>query len=95
LSYLQKFPVSSLKIDRGFVAGLGAGSLDESLVEAVLNLARRLGLDTVAEGVETTGQADVLRELGCPKAQGYLFSKPLPAADMGRWLIRDGSSAGR
>lgn len=93
LSYLQKFPVSSLKIDRGFVAGLGAGSLDESLVEAVLHLARRLGLDTVAEGVETAGQADVLRELGCPKAQGYLFSRPLPAADMGRWLT-GGRSAG-
>ena len=93
LSYLQKFPVSSLKIDRCFVAGLGAGSLDESLVEAVLNLARRLGLDTVAEGVETPGQADVLRELGCPKAQGYLFSKPLPAEDMGRWLAGDGNAA--
>ena len=93
LSYLQKFPVTSLKIDRGFVAGLGAGSLDESLVEGVLHLAHRLGLDAVAEGVETRGQADVLRELGCPKAQGFLFSKPLPAADMGRWLRGDGLAA--
>ncbi len=78
LSYLKRFPVESLKIDRGFVDGLGQEAGDTSIVEAVVNLAHTLGLAAVAEGVETEGQLRVLRAIGCDLAQGYLLGRPLP-----------------
>jgi len=79
LSYLKKFPVDILKIDHSFVDGLGVESDDSAIVQATINLAQSLGLETVAEGVETLMQATALQALGCKKAQGYLYSRPLPA----------------
>jgi diguanylate cyclase (GGDEF)-like protein len=80
LSYLSRFPLDIVKVDRLFVEELGVSPEDEEIVAAVIKLAHALGLRVVAEGVETTGQLDVLRRLGCDLAQGFLFSEPLPAA---------------
>ncbi len=79
LAYLKRFPVDMLKVDKSFVDGLGENSEDTAITEAVVNLALALGLKPVAEGIETTGQVDLLRALGCELGQGYYFHKPLPA----------------
>ncbi len=79
LSYLKKFPVDGLKIDRSFVDGLGSDSEDRAIVKATIGLAKSLGLETVAEGVETQVHEDELRLLGCDKVQGYLYCRPVPA----------------
>jgi diguanylate cyclase (GGDEF)-like protein len=78
LRYLKKFPVNQVKIDRAFVDGLGDDPDDEAIVAAVLAMAHALGLEVVAEGVETEVQRDHLRALGCDSAQGYLYARPLP-----------------
>ena len=79
LAYLKRFPVDLLKVDKSFVDGLGQNPEDTAIVEAVISLAQAMGLQTVAEGIETTGQADLVRTLGCELGQGYYFSEPLPA----------------
>ena len=76
LSYLKRFPVGILKIDRSFVAGLGHASEDAIIVETVIQMARSLGLEVVAEGVETTEQVECLRSWGCHYLQGYLYGEP-------------------
>ncbi len=86
LNYLKRFPVDELKIDRSFVSGLGEDPEDTAIVKAVMRLASALNLTAVAEGVETPQQLETLRELGCPHAQGYLFARPLPPADLERLL---------
>jgi len=80
LSYLHRFPIQSLKIDRSFVAGLGGEMHAESLalVRAILALAGTLGIDAIGEGVETEEQRDLLMQLGCRYGQGYLYGKPRP-----------------
>ena len=80
LTYLKRFPVEAIKVDRAFVKGLGIDAEDTTIVEAVVNLGRSLGLMVVAEGVETPLQLSRLREMGCDRAQGYLFGRPRPAA---------------
>jgi diguanylate cyclase (GGDEF)-like protein/PAS domain S-box-containing protein len=79
LTYLKRFPVEAIKIDRSFVTGLGLESDDTSIVEAVVRLGHSLGLAVVAEGVETPLQLARLRDLGCDRGQGYLFGRPRPA----------------
>ena len=79
LSQLKSYPLSRIKIDRSFIQGMLEVERDLAVVRAILDLARSFGLDTIAEGVETATQRDSLRELGCDEAQGYLFSKPVPA----------------
>jgi predicted signal transduction protein with EAL and GGDEF domain len=79
LSYLQRFPLDALKIDRCFVAGLGRAAGDGAIVEAVVGLARGLRLTVVAEGVETSAQAASLRALGCEHGQGFHFGQPVAA----------------
>ena len=81
LSYLQRFDIDYIKIDQTFVRNLTPGSNDLALCEAIIVMAHKLGMQVVAEGVETTMQRNLLRAAGCDYAQGYLFSKPLPAAD--------------
>jgi diguanylate cyclase (GGDEF)-like protein len=76
LSHLTKFPIDVVKIDKSFTEGLGLRSRDTAVVESVIALGRALGMVVVAEGVETQSQADLLRDLGCPQGQGYLFGKP-------------------
>ena len=80
LTYLKRFPVEAIKIDRSFVSGLGLEDDDTSIVEAVVRLGHSLGLTVVAEGVETPLQLSGLRDLGCDTAQGYLFGRPRPAS---------------
>ncbi len=82
LSYLQRFPLDILKVDRMFVEGLGRRTGGDEIVSAVIQLAHALDLQVVAEGVETELQFDVLRSLECDFAQGYLFSKPVPAGEL-------------
>jgi len=79
LTYLKRFPVEAIKVDRSFVNGLGIDAEDSTIVEAVVNLGHSLGLTVVAEGVESPLQLSRLRELGCDHGQGYLFGRPRPA----------------
>ncbi len=81
LSYLQRFPLDVVKVDRMFVEQLGDGD-GEEIAGAVIRLAHALGLEVVAEGVETTRQLEALRRLGCDYAQGFLFSRPVPASEL-------------
>ena len=80
LTYLKRFPVEAIKVDRAFVSGLGIENEDTTIVEAVVKLGQALGLAVIAEGIETPLQLSRLRELGCDKGQGYLFGRPRPAA---------------
>ncbi len=79
LAYLKLLPISTLKIDRSFVIGIGHSRSDESIIQAVIGMARSMGLGTVAEGVETQRQLDFLRLEGCQSIQGYFFGRPQPA----------------
>lgn len=88
LTYLRRFPVRGLKIDRSFVAGLGQRAEDDAVVRAVVDLGHSLDLDLVAEGVETTAQLEFLREIRCQAAQGYLFSPAVPADELPAVLER-------
>jgi diguanylate cyclase (GGDEF)-like protein len=86
LSYLRHLPADIIKIDRSFVSDLPTGRSATTLITSIVELARTLGLDVVAEGVETEGQRLALRELDCAQAQGYLFARPEPADQCGRAL---------
>jgi diguanylate cyclase (GGDEF)-like protein/PAS domain S-box-containing protein len=88
LAYLKRFPFDVLKIDRTFVRGLGDDPEDSAIVAAVVSLADALGLTVVAEGVETERQLEHLLALGCDRAQGYLFARPLDAGDAEAALVR-------
>jgi len=82
LAYLTRFPVSALKIDRSFVAGILQQGGDATIVRTIIEMAHTLGLAVIAEGVENEGQKHFLRGLGCEQAQGYLFGKPVDADGM-------------
>lgn len=88
LSYLKQLPFRKLKIDQSFVRDIGQNADGESLVRTIINLASSLGLEVIAEGVETQQQVDFLLREGCPLMQGYFFAKPMPAAIFRDWLIR-------
>jgi diguanylate cyclase (GGDEF)-like protein/PAS domain S-box-containing protein len=89
LGYLKSFPVEVLKIDRSFVVGLGEGMEDAAIVKSVVSLARSLGLECVAEGIERPQQLEELRALGCTYVQGFLLGVPLPADVLGNQLGDD------
>jgi len=88
LSYLNKFDIDYLKIDKSFVNNLENKSNDITLCEAIIGMAHTLGLQVIAEGIETPGQQRILTEAGCDYGQGYLFSRPVPADDFEN-LIHD------
>jgi EAL domain-containing protein (putative c-di-GMP-specific phosphodiesterase class I) len=88
LAYLRRFPLDALKIDRAFVSGLGEDPDSRAIASAIVELAHALGLEVVAEGVEEEVQVDVLVELGCDRAQGYLFGRPVPAPEL--WDVLGG-----
>jgi diguanylate cyclase (GGDEF)-like protein len=88
LTWLKSLPADIVKLDRSFVAGLAEDPRKNSIIQAVLWLARSLGMSSIAEGVEEPADWEALRAAGCPAVQGYLFSKPLPAADFDQMLRR-------
>jgi EAL domain-containing protein (putative c-di-GMP-specific phosphodiesterase class I) len=79
LSYLKKFPLDGLKIDRSFVLGLLADSDDAAIVGSTIGLSKQLGLSVIAEGIENRATADLLASMGCEQGQGYFFGRPMPA----------------
>jgi EAL domain-containing protein (putative c-di-GMP-specific phosphodiesterase class I) len=89
MSYLKRFRIDCLKIDRNFIAGLPDSADDVAIATAILSMAHSLGLEVTAEGVETAGQAEFLRVAGCDHLQGYLYARPAPAAVI-EALLRDG-----
>jgi diguanylate cyclase (GGDEF)-like protein len=95
LSYLRRLPADILKIDRSFVTDLPAGGSSATLITSILELARTLGLDVVAEGVETEDQRKALADLDCGSAQGYLFARPRPADQCGTHRLPDALAAPR
>ena len=82
LSYLKRFPISTLKIDRSFISEVLSDGATASITEAIISMTHILGLTALAEGVETAAQIDLLKRLGCDTAQGYFFSRPVPAANL-------------
>ncbi|MHB1512076.1 MAG: putative bifunctional diguanylate cyclase/phosphodiesterase [Acidiferrobacter sp.] len=82
LQHLRSLPVDSIKIDRTFIAGLGTDPADRVLVQSMVNAAEAFGIDTVAEGIETTEQKHILLAMGCAWGQGYLFARPMPEEDL-------------
>jgi diguanylate cyclase (GGDEF)-like protein/PAS domain S-box-containing protein len=87
LSYLKRFPVDEVKIDRSFVRDLDSSAVDRAIVAAIVGLADALGMRTVVEGIEDVAQLERVRELGCTLAQGYLVSMPLPAKQVTETLV--------
>jgi diguanylate cyclase (GGDEF)-like protein/PAS domain S-box-containing protein len=96
LAYLRRLPIDEIKIDRSFVMAMDEVADDAVIVRSTIDLGRNLGLEVVAEGVETEATWDKLRELGCNVAQGYFLSRPVPAEKLRAWLEerRGGESAG-
>ncbi len=88
LSYLKGLPADDLKIDGSFIAGLGEGVEDTAIVQTIIELAHALGMEVIAEGVESAEQAGLLKEMGCDAAQRVYFSKPLPTEDVPEFLAR-------
>lgn len=86
LAYLKRFKVDKIKIDRSFVHNLVVDDEDRAIVLAIIQMARSLHLKTIAEGVESIGQADLLASMGCDEVQGYLYARPLPAVELEWWL---------
>lgn len=94
LGYLTKFPINTLKIDRSFVNNVTTNRESAVLVKAIVFMAHALGLDLVAEGVETNDQAVFLEDIECRYAQGYLFSKPVPQEQF-KEIMKSGMEKGR
>lgn len=86
LSHLRELPVGTIKIDQSFVRGSDSNQADREITEAIVGLARKLNMRTIAEGVETEAQADWLRDLGCDIGQGYFFARPMSADAFSRYL---------
>ncbi|HSG24440.1 MAG TPA: EAL domain-containing protein, partial [Azonexus sp.] len=91
LAMLRTLPLNVLKLDRSFVQHLPASASDAAVADAVVTLARRLGLTVVAEGVETEAQRRFLTDIGCELLQGFFFARPLPVAEFEHWLATSGS----
>jgi EAL domain-containing protein (putative c-di-GMP-specific phosphodiesterase class I) len=87
LAYLKRLPVNEIKVDRSFVMNMDQDEDDATIVKSTIDLGRNLGLDVVAEGVENEQVWDRLRALGCTSAQGYYLSRPVPAPELGSWLL--------
>ena len=87
ISYLKKYPTDLIKIDRSFVNSMTEVSNDKVLCEAIIVMAKKLGISVVAEGIETKEQHHILREMGCDFGQGYLYSRPVDAETFEGLLI--------
>lgn len=95
LSYLKRFPIDTLKIDRSFTTGIPTDASDCAIASTIISIAQQLNHKVIAEGVETVEQLAFLKDSGCDEVQGYLFSKPLPAAEFEKALREDWLAEGR
>ena len=95
LSYLRRYHFDKLKIDQSFISDLETNQDSQAIVEAIINLARDLRMSVAAEGVETRGQFDMLRQLGCGEIQGYLVGRPMPVDRFEDYLRENGSAVER
>ena len=86
LSYLKRLPLDQLKVDRSFVQDLGSNPNDAAIVHTIITMGQTLGLEVIAEGVETEAQLEILRQYGCLAYQGYLFARPLPLAEFEQFV---------
>jgi predicted signal transduction protein with EAL and GGDEF domain len=93
LSYLRRFALDILKIDRSFVSEMLNNSETQEIVKTILSLGSNLGMEVVAEGVETSEQMNLLKSIGCEYAQGYFFSRPLDSVEIGRTLLTSGANS--
>jgi EAL domain-containing protein (putative c-di-GMP-specific phosphodiesterase class I) len=89
LSYLKYLPLDKLKLDQSFVSALARDKTNEAISKTIISLAHSLDLQVIAEGVETPEQLELLRRMQCDEVQGFLFSRPVPAAEMTRLLMND------
>ena len=89
LSYIKKFPVEFIKIDKSFISDIHNNNDSKALVKAIIAMAKALELEVVAEGVETIEQHEILKGLGCDFGQGFLYSKPLPVKDFMKMLEKN------
>ncbi|HYD69732.1 putative bifunctional diguanylate cyclase/phosphodiesterase [Azospirillum sp.] len=89
LSYLHKLPIDSLKVDRSFVSAMHQSEENRAIVRIIVDLARLLGFDVIAEGIETTADANLLRALACDYGQGYHFARPMPPADAEALVVNE------
>lgn len=92
-TYLRRLHVAKLKIDQGFIRELTSDARDQAIVQSIITLSRSLGFTTIAEGVETEGQLEMLRAMGCDEIQGFLFARPMPAAEFETLLPAQGRRA--
>jgi EAL domain-containing protein (putative c-di-GMP-specific phosphodiesterase class I) len=86
LSYLKRLPVDRVKVDRSFVKGLGGNATDTAVVRMIIELCHTLGVEVLAEGVETSEQAALLKDMGCDVGQGYYFARPLRSEELAEQL---------
>ncbi|MDT4932879.1 MAG: hypothetical protein QOK11_771 [Pseudonocardiales bacterium] len=91
LAYLQRLPVDALKIDRSFVNGVTERAADRAIMTSIIDLARAVNIETVAEGIESAAQLDCLQQLGCQSGQGWLWSKALTRTDLAALLQASGA----
>jgi EAL domain-containing protein (putative c-di-GMP-specific phosphodiesterase class I) len=85
---LRELPIDEIKIDKSFVMGMTTSDADAAIVRTVIDLGHNLGKQVCAEGVEDEEVWRMLKELGCDLAQGYWISRPVPAAELMKWLVR-------
>lgn len=89
LSYLKRFPINKIKIDKGFIHGIGLNHIDETIVQAISFITKRLNYEVIAEGVESMEQANFLHKHGCSSAQGYLYYRPIPVDQVEQLLAEN------
>jgi EAL domain-containing protein (putative c-di-GMP-specific phosphodiesterase class I) len=93
MTYLKKYPLDRLKIDKSFVCDLQANTDDAAIVRSTISLGKQLGLSVIAEGIEDHATAELLRSMGCEEGQGYYFGRPMPAAEFEQTYLSKGAPA--
>ena len=95
MTYLKKYPLDRLKIDKSFVRELQANTDDAAIVRSTIGLGKLLGLSVIAEGIEDHATAELLRSMGCEEGQGYYFGRPMPAAEFEQTFLMNSGNLRR